>query len=46
MCLMLCSAGGLTRCVEHFNVIESDVSIRAGLVETGLEDQLGTKHNT
>ena len=44
MWLILCCASGLTGGVEHFNVIQSDVPIRTGLVEPGLEDQLDTKY--
>jgi len=42
--LVLCCASGLTGGVEHFNVVQSDVSISAGLVKLGLEDQLDTKY--
>lgn len=41
---MLCSASRFARRVEQFNVIQSDVSVCAGLVEPGQEDQLGTRN--
>lgn len=44
MCLILCSAGCLAGHVEYFNVIQTDVSICAGLVEAGQKDQLGKRH--
>jgi hypothetical protein len=45
MRLVLCCASGLTGGVEYFNVIQSDVTMCAGLVEPGLEDQLDTKYH-